>query len=186
MRLLGLLSGGAEIAGGGAGGEVAGEDGLEEGVEDNLGAGSLGKGHPEDEDELEGIVEGEPVHGVDGTLEDGQESVDDPVGQPLAIIRRLGGEQRLQGVVRGNGKANGVCQEVGTDVEEDHEEVEDTEAKDNIDLGDIGLLLKVVEGWVFGELLIELGDLVLSAVLDRHVEVLESCLEGVLQKTGLL
>jgi len=35
-------------------------------------------------------------------------------------------------------------------------------------------------------LLIELGDLVLSAVLDRHVEVLESCLEGVLQKTGLL
>jgi len=36
MRLLDLLCGGAEIAGGRAGGEVAGEDGLEEGVEDDL------------------------------------------------------------------------------------------------------------------------------------------------------
>ena len=68
----------AEVCGGGAGlGEVAGEDGVEEGAEDDLGAASgvlvlllrgvgreerslpsLGEGHPEDEDELEGVVEG--------------------------------------------------------------------------------------------------------------------------------
>lgn len=40
---------------------------------------SLGKGHPEDKDELEDVVEWEPVDSVDGRLNDGQEGVDDPV-----------------------------------------------------------------------------------------------------------
>lgn len=40
---------------------------------------SLGKCHPEDEHELEDVVEGEPVNGVDGGLNDGQEGVGDPV-----------------------------------------------------------------------------------------------------------
>jgi hypothetical protein len=30
----------------------------------------LGKSHPENEDKLEGVVEGEPVHGADSALED--------------------------------------------------------------------------------------------------------------------
>jgi hypothetical protein len=66
---------------------------------------SLGKGHPEDKDELEGVVEGcpvsyrtiryvrseltEPVDGVDGALEDGQERIDDPVCEPLLHISIL-------------------------------------------------------------------------------------------------
>jgi hypothetical protein len=37
--------------------EEAGEDGLDEGSEQDLGAGSLGKSHPEDENEFEGVVE---------------------------------------------------------------------------------------------------------------------------------
>ena len=40
---------------------------------------SLGKCHPEDEHKLEDVVEGEPVDGVDGRLNDGQEGVGDPV-----------------------------------------------------------------------------------------------------------
>jgi hypothetical protein len=66
----------AEVGGSGAGlGEVAGEDGLKERAEDNLGATakmleraydakdqmnlrSLGESHPEDENKLEGVVEG--------------------------------------------------------------------------------------------------------------------------------
>lgn len=36
----------------------------------------LGERHPEDQDELEGVVEGEPVDGVDGGLENaGQQLV---------------------------------------------------------------------------------------------------------------
>ena len=40
---------------------------------------SLGKCHPQDEHELEDVVEGEPVDGVDGGLNDGEEGVGDPV-----------------------------------------------------------------------------------------------------------
>lgn len=92
----------AEVGSSGARlGEVAREDGLDEGAEDDLGTTvecqlrsefsamsvlrSLGKSHPQNEDELEGVVEGEPVHGADGALEDRQERVDDPVGQPLEL-----------------------------------------------------------------------------------------------------
>jgi len=96
MRLLGLLSLSLEVLGGGGTGcEVAGEDGLEEGSEDDLGTSGLGKRHPEDEDELEGVVEWEPVDSAYSALEEGQESIHDPVRKPLSIIGRLGGEKRI-------------------------------------------------------------------------------------------
>ena len=40
---------------------------------------SLRKSHPKDEDELEGVVEWEPVDGIDGGLNDSQEGVGHPV-----------------------------------------------------------------------------------------------------------
>jgi hypothetical protein len=40
---------------------------------------SLGKCHPEDKHKLKDVVEGEPVDGVDGRLNNGQEGVGDPV-----------------------------------------------------------------------------------------------------------
>jgi hypothetical protein len=67
----------------------------------------LGESHPEDKDELEGVVEGEPVDGTDGALEDTsgksvfgqrrwlllgsllQEGVDNPVLSEL--VSTLGG-----------------------------------------------------------------------------------------------
>jgi len=39
----------------------------------------LRKRHVQDQSQLEGVVEGEPVDGVDGALEHGQEAEADPV-----------------------------------------------------------------------------------------------------------
>ena len=48
----------SELSRGGAGlGEEAREDWVDEGPEQDLGSGGLRKSHPEDEDELEGVVE---------------------------------------------------------------------------------------------------------------------------------
>lgn len=82
--------------------EEAGEDWLDERAEDDLGTVGHWEGHPKDEDELEDVVEcwhrvsvwvndgfsalTEPVDGVDKAFEDIQESVDDPVCQPLRVI----------------------------------------------------------------------------------------------------
>lgn len=35
--------------------------------------------HPNHEDELEGVVEREPVNGIDGRFDDGEEGIHDPV-----------------------------------------------------------------------------------------------------------
>jgi len=175
MLLLSLISLRAEVLRGGSGCEVAGEYGLDEGAENNLGASSLGKSHPEDKNELECVVERKPIDSIDCALKEGQECVDDPVSKPLSIVGRLGGKQRIKRVVCRNGKADGVDQKVGRNVEEDEEEVEGSEAKDNVNFGHAGLLLEIVESRVLAKLLIELRDGVLSAVLERHFEELGNC-----------
>lgn len=59
LALGGRVDLGAEIGCGRASvGKEAGEDWVDEGAEDDLGTGGLGQGHPEDEDEFEGVVEG--------------------------------------------------------------------------------------------------------------------------------
>ena len=45
----------------------------------------LGKSHPHDEDKLEGVVEREPVGGIDHGLKDGQEGIDDPVLHSVSV-----------------------------------------------------------------------------------------------------
>jgi len=108
MHLLRLIGLSVKASGWGAAGEVAGEDWLEEGAEDDLGTAGLGKSHPENEDELEGVVEWEPVDSADSALENSQEGIDNPVSQPLSVIARLCGEQGLERVIGGDGKADGV------------------------------------------------------------------------------
>ena len=55
---LGCVRLGSEISGGGAGlGEEAREDRMDKGSEEDLSTRCLRKSHPEDEDELEGVVE---------------------------------------------------------------------------------------------------------------------------------
>jgi len=132
--------------------EVAGEDGVNEGSENNLSTIGLRKSHPEDQDKLEGEVEWKPVDGTDGAFENTEESIDDPVRQPLSIIGSIRGEQSIQRVVGRNGESNSIDKELGCNVEEDEEEVQSTETEDNIDLWNGGLLLKVIENLVLSEL----------------------------------
>jgi len=149
--------------------EIAGKDGLEERTEDNLRAIGLGESHPQNKDELEGVVEGEPVNGTDSTLEDVQEGVDNPVRQPLGVVDGAAGEQRVEGVVGRNDEANCVHKKLGSDIEEDQEEVQGAESEHDIDLGHVGASLKVSEDFVFSELLIKLGNADLGTVLQRHL-----------------
>src|ERR1700733_15125860 len=94
---LGCVCLGSEISSGGAGlREEAREDRLDKGPEQDLSARCLRKGHPEHEDELEGVVEccdqsiqfsrslnkgqhTEPIDGIDHAFNDCQEGIDDPV-----------------------------------------------------------------------------------------------------------
>jgi len=150
--------------------EEAGKQRVEERSEDNLGAIRDGKGHPQDQNELEDVVEGEPVDSIDDALKDGEESIDNPICQPLSIVNLAAAEQRLQGVVSRDDEAGEVDQKLAANVEEDKEEVETDEAEKDVDLGDIGLLLEIVEDGVLAKLLIDLRDLLLGLVLERHLE----------------
>ena len=90
---------------------------------------------PEDEDELECVVEGEPVHGGDQALKYSQERKHNPVLQklsvsilhrgqrayrkPLCVISLAGAEQCLEGVVTGDHESSKVDEKLASDVEED-------------------------------------------------------------------
>jgi len=168
QRLIGL---GAQVGSGGARlSEIAGEHWLKEGPEDDLSTTGLGKGHPEDEDKLEGVIEGEPINCVHSALKHGEECIGNPVRQPLSVVNLGGAEQRVQGVIAGNDEAGNVDEKFASNVEEDQEEVESAETEDHIDLGNRRLLFQVVEEFILGQLLVQLGQVVLGAFLDRHCE----------------
>lgn len=61
-------------------------------------------------------------------------------------------EERLEGVVARQDEAGKVDKEGTAEVEEDEEEVQTGQGKDHVDLGHTGLLLKVVENLILGEL----------------------------------
>jgi len=143
---------------------------VKERAEDNLSAVGHGQGHPQDQDELEDVVEGEPVDGIDDALKDSEESIDDPVRQPLGIISLVTTEQRLERIVSGYDEAGKVDEELASDVKEDKEEVETDKAEEGIDLWNTGLFLEVVEHRILAKFLIDLRDLVLGFVLKRHCE----------------
>jgi len=151
--------------------EEAREDGLKEGSEDDLGTVGDRESHPQDENKLEDVVEGEPVDGVDQALKDIQEGVNNPVCQPLCVINLAGAEQGFQRVVTRDDEPGKIYKKLAADVEEDQEEVQSHQAEEDINLGNIGLLLEVVERRVLGKFLIDLGDLVLSSVLERHFDI---------------
>ena len=65
-------------------------------------------------------------------------------GQPLGVITLLRSEESLEGVVGRDDEAGGVDEELSSNVEEDKEEVEGAEAEHDVDLGDVGLLLKLL------------------------------------------
>lgn len=135
---------------------------------DDVSATEDGERQPEEEDELEDVVEGEPVDDLDQALNDSEESKNNPVRQPLGIILLVVSEECLERVVTGDNKTGKVGQELAAEVEDDEEEVEGTESNNSICLGDTGLLLGVVEERVLGELTVELTKVLLSLVLSGH------------------
>jgi len=148
--------------------EEAREDRLNEGSEDDLGTISDWEGHPEDQNELEYIVKRKPVDSIDQALEDGEEGIDNPVCQPLSVIDLVSTEECIQRIVSWDYETGKVDQEFPSNVKKDEEEVESDKSEEGIDLGDAGLFLEVVEDGVFRKLLVELRDLVLSLILERH------------------
>ena len=70
----------------------------------------------------------------------------------MCVVNFAGAEQCFQGIVSGKDKTSEVDQEFAPNVKEDKEEVETDKAEESINLGNAGLLLKVIESGVFGEL----------------------------------
>jgi len=146
----GSISFGAEVGGGRPGvGEVLGEDRVQSAAEEKLGTAKLRKSEPHHKGELEEIVEGEPVGEVHSTLEDSKECEADPVSKPLGVISLADGEQGLQGVVGWDDETRKVGEELTSEVQEDQEEIKEANTADDVNLGDIGLLLEVNEHRVF-------------------------------------
>jgi hypothetical protein len=85
-------------------------------------------------------------------------------GQPLGVIGLASAEEGLEGVVGRDDEAGGVDEELSSDVEE-----EGTKAEDDVDLGHIGLLLKLLQLRVLGQLLVELGQVELGYMTELAV-----------------
>lgn len=145
--------------------EVTSQSWNEEGTEDEIGTLEGRERKPEEEDELEGIVEGEPVDDADEALDNGEERENDPVCKPLRVVVFRGGEKRFKRVVTRDDEAGEVGQELTAEVEDDKEEVESDQADDSIRLRDSGLLLEINKSRVPGELSVELADVVLDTFL---------------------
>jgi len=72
----------------------------------------------------------------------------------------------MKRIVRWNDEADGVDQELGSDIEEDEEKVQGAKPENNVDLGNTRVLFKLIEIVIFSELLIELRNVILGAILD--------------------
>lgn len=72
--------------------------------------------------------------------------------QPLCVVDLAGTEESFERIVARQDEAGEVDEEGTAEVEEDEEKVQTTETQDHVDLGNTGLLLEVVEDFIFGEL----------------------------------
>jgi hypothetical protein len=129
----------------------------------------LWKSQPEDSDKLEGVVEcygrisiklldtpqkklTEPVNSTDCALKHGQESINNPISQPLGIVGSSMREQSIERVICWEDESDGVYKEFSSNVEKHKEEVESSKAEYYINLGNTGLRFKVIKDLVFAEL----------------------------------
>jgi len=140
---------------------------------------SLGKSKPKDEDELECVVEWEPVDSIDGTLKDSEESKHNPVCKPLSVVGFAHAEESLERIVTRDNESSKIGQQLSSDIEEDEEEVDSDKPEEAIDLGKSGLLLKVIQDLILGKLLINCSNVVLGLILKtRHDEDVIAKLEA--------
>jgi hypothetical protein len=171
-RLLGLVKAvslGTEARGGRARLlEVSADGRGQERSENELGTPEGREREPEEEDELEDKVKGEPVDDLDEALDHSEQSENDPVSQPLSIILLVVAKQRTERVVGRNNEASKVGKKLTAEVEDDEEEVESTDTNGSVGLRYASGPLEVVKGGVLGQLAIELRKVLLSLVLSGH------------------
>lgn len=70
----------------------------------------------------------------------------------MGVVNFGRAKQGSQGVVAGNDEAGQVCQQLTTEVENNEEKIESSNANDSVDLGNRRLLLEIVEDRVFAQL----------------------------------
>jgi len=106
-----------------------------------------GELEPENENGLEGIVEGEVVedHADGKRLDEVEKAKDDPIGQPLDVVILTRGLKGAEAEVSGKSPADEVGGGCSEGVDEDEEGAEDGAAKDEGGLGDLDAGLDVVE-----------------------------------------
>jgi hypothetical protein len=80
----------------------------------------------------------------------------------LGVVGLGGGEEGVKRVEGRDDESSNIDEKLASDVEEDQGEVEDTKTKDDVDLGDAGLLLKLVELGVLGKLS---GEVIVSTAI---------------------
>ena len=71
----------------------------------------------------------------------------------LGVIGLASAKQGIQRVIPRNDEASKIHKKLAADVEEDQKEVDPNETKKGIDFGDGGLLLKIIERGIFGQLI---------------------------------
>jgi len=123
-----------------------------------LSASELRQSEPEDEHGLEDVVKGDPVdERVRKEFDNLDETEDGPIGQPLLVVLRGWGLDSLEGGIGRVDPADQVGQEVTGQVEEDGDEQGGGSAQNEGDLGNLDLVLNLVEPRVLAELLVELA-----------------------------
>lgn len=123
------------------------------GISSDTHAGS-GELEPEDENGLEGVVEGEIVEeDAEGKrLDKVEEAKDDPIRQPLNVIIMPRGLDGAEAEVGGKSPADEVGGGCSEGVDEDEEGAEDGAGDDQSGLGDLRAGLNIVEHRVAREL----------------------------------
>lgn len=108
----------------------------------------LGKTNVKEEDSLKKPVKGDPVKdGVAPEFNNAERGVDDPVSQEVSVIISSLGLKSFEGVVTWDNQGGKVGKKLANSakVEEDEEEVSDTQAESYIGLGNTKLFLNLVK-----------------------------------------
>jgi hypothetical protein len=70
----------------------------------------------------------------------------------LSVVNLVTAKQRLKRVVSREDEAGKVDEKFASNVEEDEEEVETDEPEEDVDLGDVGLFLEIIEDRILAKL----------------------------------
>jgi len=131
-----------------------------------------GELEPENEEGLEGKVPWEVVedNAESKGLDKVEKAKNDPIRQPLDVILRSRGLEGLEGQEGGESPTEEVRNGGGERVEGMENEEKRDRADDDVSLGDLGALLKSLQGGVVVELLIELANVVVCLSLGLDVD----------------